>query len=354
MLRLAASLLLATVLLAPTVAAATDGFGYDTTVSKVGSAVESLYTNVLWVALIIGVIVEALLIFVVFKFRKNRTVPRGEVERGHTTAEIAWTAVPGVILVWIGVLSLQTMDMTDLNPPTPEVTVDVTAAQFLWSYQYKTGPDAGKDSIDIMRVPVNKVVRVELKSKDVAHAFFVREFAVKLDAYPSHTTYTWFKADKTGNYTLQCAELCGEGHGLMRGTICVYPQGVNGEQWCKKPITGQDVTKDPGPGPHFNVSLLETAGSFGAWSISPETITVTQDDNVHIRLWNNGTGQHNFTIGGAYNLYSVGVLSSGESGGLKGSFNFTAVHAGTFEYWCAVQGHKGLGMRGTLVVNPKP
>ena len=70
-------------------------------------------------------------------------------------------------------------------------------------------------------VPVNKVVRIALKSKDVIHSFFVPNFRLKQDAVPGRSIPVWFKATKAGKYEVPCAELCGFGHSGMKGWVYV-------------------------------------------------------------------------------------------------------------------------------------
>ena len=70
-----------------------------------------------------------------------------------------------------------------------------------------------------MAVPVNRNIELMLRSKDVTHAFFVRELRIKQDAVPGMTIPLRFKATKIGHYEVACAELCGLGHHKMRSTI---------------------------------------------------------------------------------------------------------------------------------------
>jgi len=70
-------------------------------------------------------------------------------------------------------------------------------------------------------VPVNKVVRIQLASKDVIHSFFVPNMRLKQDAVPGRDIPVWFEATETGQYEIPCAELCGFGHSGMKGTLYV-------------------------------------------------------------------------------------------------------------------------------------
>jgi cytochrome c oxidase subunit II len=76
--------------------------------------------------------------------------------------------------------------------------------------------------LDEMHVPVGKPIRVNLKSQDVIHSFFVPQFRIKQDAVPGREIGVWFEVTKTGKYEWPCAELCGFGHSGMRGWIYVH------------------------------------------------------------------------------------------------------------------------------------
>ena len=91
-----------------------------------------------------------------------------------------------------------------------------------------------------LHVPVNKTIRIALKSRDVIHSFFVPNFRLKQDAVPGHEIPVWFKATKAGKYEVPCAELCGFGHSGMRGWLYVdTPEAY--ESWAKEHGVGASV-----------------------------------------------------------------------------------------------------------------
>ena len=112
------------------------------------------------------------------------------------------------------------------QPPT-DVIIQVTAKQFNWQVAYpgpdgKFGTEDDKKFLDEMHVPVNKPIRVILKSQDVIHSFFVPNFRIKQDAVPGREIMAWFDATKPGKYEWPCAELCGFGHSGMKGWVYVH------------------------------------------------------------------------------------------------------------------------------------
>jgi cytochrome c oxidase subunit 2 len=111
--------------------------------------------------------------------------------------------------------------------PQTDFVVQVTAKQFNWQVTYP-GPDGkfgtadDKTLLDEMHVPVGKPIRVNLRSQDVIHSFFVPQFRIKQDAVPGREIGVWFEVTKTGKYEWPCAELCGFGHSGMRGWVFVH------------------------------------------------------------------------------------------------------------------------------------
>jgi cytochrome c oxidase subunit 2 len=121
--------------------------------------------------------------------------------------------------------------------------VQVNAKQFNWQVTYpgadgKFGTADDKMLLDEMHVPVNKVVRVILKSQDVIHSFFVPQFRIKQDAVPGREIRAWFDATKPGKYEWPCAELCGFGHSGMRGWIYVHTPEEYGK-WAAENLTAE-------------------------------------------------------------------------------------------------------------------
>jgi len=90
------------------------------------------------------------------------------------------------------------------------------------------GPDGQFNTEDDLQlendlhIPVGKVVRVILKSKDVIHSFFLPHLRLKQDCVPGREIVAWFEATKPGRYEIPCAELCGFGHSGMKGFLTVH------------------------------------------------------------------------------------------------------------------------------------
>jgi cytochrome c oxidase subunit 2 len=124
-------------------------------------------------------------------------------------------------------MSVSTWAKVKRQAPDSDFELQVAAKQFNWDVVYpgadgKFGTDDDVKFDNDLHVPVNKVVRVHLSSKDVIHSFFLPNLRLKQDAVPGRTILVWFEATKPGKYELPCAELCGFGHSGMKGWLYVH------------------------------------------------------------------------------------------------------------------------------------
>ena len=100
------------------------------------------------------------------------------------------------------------------------MTVNVTARQFAFEFSYPTGP--GKQIVSpVLYLPEGQPVVFKLHALDVIHSFFVPNFSEKLDAVPGITTTVRVTPTRLGSYPVECTELCGAGHSLMRAAVRV-------------------------------------------------------------------------------------------------------------------------------------
>lgn len=181
---------------------------------------DTLMWFLIWCSIIIFTGVTTVLIYSIWKFR---AAPGDESDgppmHGNTKLEIIWTVLPtillGVVAVWAYLVLTDNERLQD-----DRLQIDVTAEQFAFTFTY---PEAGVATGDL-RVPVDRQIRLRMRSQDVIHNFYVVEFRVKQDIVPGITTYLTFNPTETGSYAVICAELCGAGHGLMRTQVHVMEQ----------------------------------------------------------------------------------------------------------------------------------
>ncbi|MCZ6625187.1 MAG: cytochrome c oxidase subunit II [Deltaproteobacteria bacterium] len=206
-------------------------------VSTFGGEIDYLFYLIYYITGAVFILVTVLMVLFLILYR-HREGRRATYSHGNTALEITWTVIPAVILLVLAFMSVSSWSKIRSHPPPSDFRVQVTAKQFNWEILYP-GPDGTfgtEDDFQIdneIHVPVNKVMHVILKSKDVIHSFFLPNLRLKQDAVPGRDILVWFEAIKAGKYELPCAELCGFGHSGMLGWLYVdTPEDY--EKWVKE------------------------------------------------------------------------------------------------------------------------
>jgi cytochrome c oxidase subunit II len=195
-------------------------------VSTFGREIDSLFYLIYYITAVTFILVTVLMVVFLIMYR-HKEGRRAVYSHGNTTLEIIWTIVPAAILIVLSFMSVSTWAKVKRHVPESDFELHVAAKQFNWEVVYP-GSDGKLNTEDDVKfdndlhVPVNKVVRVHLTSKDVIHSFFLPSLRLKQDAVPGRTILVWFEATKPGKYELPCAELCGFGHSGMKGWLYVH------------------------------------------------------------------------------------------------------------------------------------
>jgi cytochrome c oxidase subunit II len=199
--------------------------------SPVAQMIESLHDLLLFITVAITAFVLALVAYACIRFRATRhPVPS---RRTHNSVlEIAWTAIPVLILVVIAIPSFKLLYFMD-RAVNPEMTLKAVGHQWYWSYEY---PDNGNFTFDAYMIadqdlqegqlrlfdvdnpvvlPVDTDVRVLTTATDVIHSWAMPALGVKMDAIPGRMNETWLRIERPGVYYGQCSELCGDYHAFM-------------------------------------------------------------------------------------------------------------------------------------------
>ena len=125
------------------------------------------------------------------------------------------------------------------------------------------GDTAGQDDVLVvdneLHLPINKPVKVELRSKDVLHNFAVSEFRVKMDLVPGLVSYLWFTPTRTGRFEILCMELCGLAHYAMRGSVIVEDE-TSYQNWLGSKPTFAFTQSQPKGDPEAGKPLYVTCG----------------------------------------------------------------------------------------------
>jgi cytochrome c oxidase subunit 2 len=217
-------------------------------VTKIGESQVFLHNFMLVVCLVIFVAVFGVMFYSILKHRKSLGHKSANFHES-VSVEIAWTVIPFIIVIAMGAMATRTVvAMKDTS--NADLTIKATGYQWKWGYDYLKGEgeginflstldvahrqmsDSGKPSGDnyllkvdnALVVPVDKKVRIITTANDVIHAWMVPSLGVKQDAIPGFVRDTWFRAEKTGDFYGQCAELCGKEHAYMPIHVKVVSQ----------------------------------------------------------------------------------------------------------------------------------
>ena len=198
-----------------------------------------LHWFMLIVCVVIFVGVFGVMFYSILKHRKSVGHKAANFHES-VTVEIAWTVVPLLIVIAMGAMATRTV-VAMKDTTNADLTIKATGYQWKWGYDYLKGEgegiaflstldlahremsNAGKPAGDDyllkvdnpLVVPVDRKIRIVTTANDVIHAWMVPALGVKQDAIPGFVRDTWFRAEKTGDYYGQCAELCGKEHAYM-------------------------------------------------------------------------------------------------------------------------------------------
>ena len=265
--------------------------------SEFARAIDDLFMLTVWLGAGVFVIVEALLLYIIFRFRRRpgtETVP--EPVHGHTRLEIAWTIAPAIILVFIAVPTVRTIFLTQAEKPVPNaLNVRVTAHQWWWEFEY---PDLDIVTANELHAPVGKTVNLALTSGDVIHSFWVPRLGGKRDVHPFHKmvpgqhspvrfSRLWFTPEAPGTYPGQCAEFCGRSHAHM-GLRVIAETEEDFAAWVanqQRPAASFPVGAAAAPGAtraaaDTAAAASATPGGNGGERPPPQEPAATPDDSV--------------------------------------------------------------------------
>ncbi len=178
-----------------------------------------------------------------FYIRYHRRPGDGPTPRVTPKAihEVFFIGVPlGLFLLWFAIGFPLYVDLQ--QPPRDAMDVYVQGKQWMWKFAYPGGPS----SMDVLRVPAGRPVRLLITSRDVIHSFFVPALRLKQDALPGRYTQTWFNADRPGQYEIFCAEYCGLSHSGMLAQLVVMP-AADFDRWLTQQRRGLARSQDSAP-----------------------------------------------------------------------------------------------------------
>lgn len=196
-----------------------------TAATDVASKVDSLYNFLLVSSFIACVILIGGMIYFAYKYQRKSVHAKSAYITHNTFLEFLWSFIPLVIFLavfawgWIIFHEMRKM-------PDNALEIHVRGKQWAWEAEYKSGVKAA----NLIKVPINRDVKLILSSMDVIHSFYVPSFRIKQDAVPGRYTALWFRANKLGEFHIFCTEFCGTQHSGMIGKLHVVPQ-EEFDQW---------------------------------------------------------------------------------------------------------------------------
>ena len=218
-----------------------------------------------WITGFVFVAVNIFMAYAIYRFRHNPS-RRAHYEPENSKLETWLTVITSVgvaamlapgLIVWADFVS----------PPEDADVIEVVGQQWQWSYRFPgddgvlgtvdsryVGPENpfgmnptdenGLDDVLIssneLHLPLDRPVKVLLRSKDVLHDFAVPQFRVKMDLVPGLVSYLWFTPTRTGKFDILCMELCGIAHYTMRGYVVVDEQ-ADFDSWMSEQKTWADM-----------------------------------------------------------------------------------------------------------------
>ena len=182
-----------------------------------------LFILIFWIAVVIFILVEGLIIYAAIRYRRRNDDMPKQVH-GNTKLEITWTVVPSIVIAAIAVPTIIGIWEQQRGAPTDLGEVlEVEAIGHRWWFEFRY-PNQEVVTANEMHVPAGRPVNILLSSQDVIHSFWVPKLAGKVDMIPLNDNLLWFIADEPGIYDGQCAEFCGIAHAHMRFRVVAHSE----------------------------------------------------------------------------------------------------------------------------------
>ncbi len=201
-----------------------------------------VFMDTVWLVVVLFLLVGGLLVYAVVRFRArpgDTAAPIVEEGHGNPLVEIGLITASIGSLVFIAVPTLSAIWYTDDVPaeavPKSKLSawygqpldkavaeqvleIDVIGKQWWFRFEYPQlglTNDAKHSVPNEMVIPKGVAVRINLRSEDVIHSFWIPKIAGKVDLMPGRKNHMWIQADQVGHYYGQCAEFCGDSHAYM-------------------------------------------------------------------------------------------------------------------------------------------
>lgn len=260
-----------------------------------------LVVPVFLVAAAVFVLVQGLLLYSAFRFRRRSEDEAPVQVHGNAKMELGWTIAPAAVLAVVGLGTVGTLLDINRVPGGPDVVpVVVTGHQWWWEYEY---PGRRVVTATEMHIPVGRPVALTLRSDDVIHSFWPPKLAGKLDVVPGRDNRMVLEADRPGTYYGQCAEFCGLSHANMHLRVVAHSP-ADFERWVRsnaRPAARPDPDEDEAAAAgaalfrEKGCASCHTVKGYAAGKVGPDLTHLQQRrvfaggmfnlDDRHLRRW---------------------------------------------------------------------
>lgn len=199
-------------------------------VSTFASDIDNLILFILIVTAFFTVATYAVFFKLIFDSRASKGA-KAEYLVGDEKHVKVWITRPHAVIILLDVFviigAIYVWYKVKQDLPDPDAEIRVIGQQWAWTFEHE-GADGELGTaddirmVDEMHIEVGKVYHYKLQSRDVLHDFSVPVFRLKHDAIPGREITGWFEATETGEFDIQCAEICGIGHGLMVAKLYIH------------------------------------------------------------------------------------------------------------------------------------
>jgi len=198
-------------------------------VSNTADLFFQLWNTFLFLGIVIGAFVFAVMAFLLVKYRAKDSTPEPEdvpvigklpAHRGHVKTLLVSVTLSTIILSVLIFGTFSVIDQISNVPsqcnmtPSPCMRINAVGQRFFWTFYYN-GTGTGQPGHPVLRIPIGKTVILDVTSVDVVHNLTIIEYKIKTDAVPGRVNTIWFNATLTGTFRIQCFELCGNQHWRM-------------------------------------------------------------------------------------------------------------------------------------------
>jgi cytochrome c oxidase subunit II len=200
--------------------------------------VDKVFLIILAISFFFMIAITAVMIYFTIKYSRKKNIPAVQV-KDNTMLEVAWTVIPlllTILMFYFGYAAYLPMR----KPPKDAMIIASTAKMWKWSFEYE-----GNKQSDTLYVPINKPIKLTLKSLDVIHGMFIPSFRIKQDVVPGRPNFVWFIPQELGEYNIMCSAYCGVLHSSMLAVIKVVPQ-KDFNSWVGALAVNTPTTLNPG------------------------------------------------------------------------------------------------------------